>query len=222
MISILCFGDSNTWGYDPFTKGRYEYEHRWPGVLQKLLGENYRVLEEGLNGRTTVWDDPVEDGTGTKNGLKHLPVCLSTHSPLDLIIMMLGTNDLKRRFSSSPLESAMGLERLIRTVRFHDYYPINKVPEILVVSPPKIGQLTEEFQNFFAADISEKSREFGGHIRSICEKNSCLFLDAAEVVSPDPSDAIHLSRESHLTLGATIKKLIGYHFRKPQEPVLKR
>ena len=95
MRSILCFGDSNTYGESPEGLGRYPRDERWPGILQTALGAEYLVIEEGLNGRTTVWEDEVE---GDKSGKKHLPVCLASHAPLDLVILMLGANDLKRRF----------------------------------------------------------------------------------------------------------------------------
>ena len=94
--TILCYGDSNTWGYDPVNACRYDRNIRWPGVLQKELGQAYYVKEEGLCGRTTVWDDPVE---GHKNGLKQLTPILHSHCPLDLVVIMLGTNDLKMRYS---------------------------------------------------------------------------------------------------------------------------
>ena len=105
MKTILCYGDSNTWGYNPSMGGRYARDERWPGVLRKELGEGYLVIEEGLNGRTTVWDDPIE---GYKNGKTYLVPCLETHKPLDLVIILLGTNDLKMRFSVSALIQAAG------------------------------------------------------------------------------------------------------------------
>lgn len=96
MKNILCYGDSNTWGYDAETKNRFPPDVRWTGILKRTLGEGYHVIEEGLNGRTTVWDDPIE---GYKNGREYLIPCLESHRPLDLVIIMLGTNNLKKRFS---------------------------------------------------------------------------------------------------------------------------
>ena len=109
MKTVLCYGDSNTWGYDPWTRLRYPPSVRWTGVLAERLGPVYRVVEEGLNGRTTRWDDPMEPG---RNGQMYLGPCIESHAPLDLIVVMLGTNDLKRRFnltSSDIAESAAGL-----------------------------------------------------------------------------------------------------------------
>ena len=103
MKTILCFGDSNTWGYNPENRQRFGPEERWTGILRNSLGEDYRVIEEGLNGRTTLWDDPIE---GFKNGLDYLMPCLESHRPFDLITIMLGTNDLKCRFSVSAFDIA--------------------------------------------------------------------------------------------------------------------
>ena len=102
---ILCYGDSNTWGYNPHTELRYPRAVRWTGVLQRGLGPAYHVIEEGLNGRTTVWDDPIE---GYKSGKEYLVPCLETHKPMDLVVIMLGTNDLKHRFSLTAFDIATG------------------------------------------------------------------------------------------------------------------
>ena len=108
--TILCYGDSNTWGSDPETRERFPEDVRWPGVLRKRLDEEYRVIEEGLPGRTTVRDDPIEGGH--KNGRTYLMACLESHRPLDLITLMLGTNDLKARFGSSASDIAQGAASL--------------------------------------------------------------------------------------------------------------
>ena len=107
MKTILCYGDSNTWGYDPSSQQRFGPEERWTGVLQKELGMEYRIIEEGLNGRTTVWDDPIE---GFKNGMSYLIPCIESHKPFDLITIMLGTNDLKIRFSVSAYDIAESVD----------------------------------------------------------------------------------------------------------------
>ena len=110
MKTVMCYGDSNTWGYNPATQQRYPRDERWTGVLQELLGADYRVIEEGLNGRTTVWDDPIE---GYKNGREYLIPCLESQKPLDLVIIMLGTNDLKLRFSLPAYDIAEGAGVLV-------------------------------------------------------------------------------------------------------------
>lgn len=116
MRRILCYGDSNTWGYDAAADDRFPEEVRWTGVLQQLLGEGFRVIEEGQPGRTTVWDDPIEEH---RNGKTALYSVLESQSPVDLVVLMLGTNDLKPRFSLNAFDIAAGLERLVRIIQTH-------------------------------------------------------------------------------------------------------
>src|SRR5512143_1112361 len=113
MQTILCFGDSNTWGYNPETAERYPPDVRWTGVLQQKLGAQYRVIEEGLNGRTTVWDDPVQPG---RNGRIYLGPCLESHRPLDAVVLFLGLNDLKVRFSATAEDIAKGAGALVEII----------------------------------------------------------------------------------------------------------
>jgi len=155
MKTILCYGDSNTWGYNPLTKERYSREERWTGILQKELGEDYEVIEEGLNGRTTVWDDPIE---GYKNGKEYLIPCLESHRPVDLVIIMLGTNDLKKRFSLSTFEIANGAKVLVNIVQKSKAGPGEIAPKVLLMAPPPVGKLTELAEEFEGAE--EKSKNF--------------------------------------------------------------
>ena len=112
--NILCFGDSNTYGESPEGLGRYPRLERWTGILAQRLGPAYHIIEEGLCGRTTVWEDPVE---GDKCGIRHLPSCIASHTPLDLVILMLGTNDFKQRFHVTASDVALSLDRLVRTAQ---------------------------------------------------------------------------------------------------------
>ncbi len=205
LRTILCFGDSNTWGYDPVNRRRYPYAVRWTGVLQETLGDAYRVIEEGLNGRTTVWEDPVE---GDKCGIRHLPTCLSSHAPLDGAILMLGVNDLKRRFSVTAYEVSQGAQRLIDTIRRYDYSPEVAVPTVIVVCPPMIGALSGDLLEMFGSDARARSGAFPRFFRELAERNGCPFLDATEIVEPDPSDGLHLSGESHARLAGALADLI--------------
>ena len=136
MINILCFGDSNTFGTNP-KGGRHAWNTRWPGRLQVLLGPEYYVIEEGMGGRTTVWDDPLEPG---RCGIQALPIALQSHKPLDLVILALGTNDCKVHLNATPKIIAKGMENLCNLVQHFDYGPGYKVPQILVVSPVHIGE----------------------------------------------------------------------------------
>ena len=125
MKTILCFGDSNTWGYNPENRQRFGPDERWTVILRNSLGEDYRVIEEGLNGRTTLWDDPIE---GFKNGLDYLMPCLESHRPFDLITIMLGTKDLKCRFSVSAFDIAESVGVLVRQVQQSQAGPQENAP----------------------------------------------------------------------------------------------
>ena len=140
MYRILCYGDSNTWGYNAETGDRFPDNVRWTGVLQNLLGPAFRVLEEGQPGRTTVWDDPIEEH---RNGKTALYSTLECQSPVDLVILMLGTNDLKPRFSLNAFDIAAGAERLIRIIRTHLPDGQKQPPRILLVCPPPIGDAVD-------------------------------------------------------------------------------
>ena len=137
MKRILCYGDSNTFGYDPVTGDRYEPSIRWTGQLQTLLGSDYCIIEEGCNGRTTVFTDPKEPW---KNGRNYLEACLNSHKPLDLVILMLGTNDLKTIYCASPAEVAAGAETLVRLIQTFTAEKQGFAPKILLVSPIFIGE----------------------------------------------------------------------------------
>jgi len=133
MKSVLCYGDSNTWGADASTGGRFPRDVRWTGVLQRELGAEYAVIEEGLGGRTTVWDDPIE---GHKNGKTYLIPCLPSHRPRDLVVLMLGTNDLKHRFSLTAFDIAAGIGTLIDMILTSRCGPANGAPQVLLLTPP--------------------------------------------------------------------------------------
>ena len=155
MKRVLCYGDSNTWGYDPVTKDRLDHDLRWTGVLRTMLGGGYTIIEEGLNGRTTVWDDPIE---GYKNGRTYLIPCLETHRPLDLVVLMLGTNDLKQRFSLSAFDIAQGASVLVREIQASVAGIGGRAPLVLLMAPPPVVTLTDFAEMFEGAE--SKSRKF--------------------------------------------------------------
>ena len=199
MYEVLCYGDSNTWGYDPRTRGRYPRDVRWTGVLRACLGEGYHVIEEGLNGRTTVWDDPIE---GHKNGRAYLVPCLETHRPLDLVIIMLGTNDLKVRFSLSAYDIANGARVLAREVLASTAGRDGRAPAMLLVAPPPTARLTEFAQMF--AGAGERSALFSREYRRVAEELGCHYLDAGAVVCSCEQDGIHLEPGAHRALGEAL------------------
>jgi lysophospholipase L1-like esterase len=145
MPVIVVFGDSNTWGYDPATGGRFSRAQRWPSVLQRELGSDFEVIAEGLNGRTTVHDDPIEP---YRCGADALPPCLMSHAPVDLVVLALGCNDLKKRFSVSAFDIAEGAGRLIFLARAYGQGANGRPPKILLVAPPPIAKLTDYAEMF--------------------------------------------------------------------------
>jgi lysophospholipase L1-like esterase len=203
MQEVLCFGDSNTWGWKPGTKERYPREKRWPGVLQNTLRKGYHIIEEGQNGRTTVWDDPVE---GHKNGKEYLIPCLETHKPLDLIIIMVGTNDLKHRFSLTAYDIAQGAGVLVDIVNKSDAGRMGKPPRVLLMAPPRLGKLGEYAELFTGG--TEKSRRLLIHFRSVAEEFGCDFFDTSTVIRSSDIDGIHLEEEAHQALGKAVAKIV--------------
>lgn len=203
MSTILCYGDSNTWGYDPATGERFDRNTRWTGILRNTLGDGYWVIEEGLNGRTTVWDDPIELH---KNGATYLPPCLETHKPLELVIIMLGTNDLKQRFSLPPSDIAKGAGVLVKIVQKSEVALGDKAPKVLLMAPPPTVTLTEFAEMFEGA--GEKSKKFGEYYKAVAEELGCAFLDAGSVIVSSELDGIHFDAPQHRKLGEAVAKKV--------------
>jgi lysophospholipase L1-like esterase len=195
MKSIVCFGDSNTWGYDPIAKQRYDRDTRWTGRLQDALGDAYHVIEEGLNGRTTVWEDPLEEG---RCGKSYLYPCLQTHKPIDLVILMLGTNDLKKRFDVSAEDIVKGAEQLIKMIRKSESGRDDDTPDILLLAPAVIKEI-EEFEIMFSGG-RKKSKEFSLRYRELAEIYGCHFLDTSTLMTVSDADGIHFEPEAHQAL----------------------
>ena len=205
MKNILCFGDSNTFGTNP-EGGRHGREVRWPGRLQKLLGDDWYVIEEGMGGRTTVWDDPLEPN---RRGIAALPIALTSHRPLDLVISSLGTNDCKAFFHASPKVIARGAEALCKLVLNFDYGPWAQVPRILLVSPIYIGDRIETSPYVsFDSESPEKSRCLGPLYEEIARQYGCLFLDGAKVAGPSELDQLHMDGENHRAMADAIYEII--------------
>lgn len=216
MKRILCYGDSNTWGADPDTGLRYDEQTRYPRVLASLLGTDYDVIEEGLPGRTSVYDTDVD---AYVNGKTYLYPCLSSHAPLDLVIIMLGSNDLSTGCKVNAYYAAAGVERLVNLVRHWSIDRRVACPKILVVSPPllctKPYQLPSQAfmaQVFDFAWCAQESKNFRKHYAEVAEVTGCGFL-AAEDYTQAGSDGVHLTKESHRKLAEAmadkVKQMIG-------------
>lgn len=199
MRTILCYGDSNTWGYDPVTGGRFGREERWPGVLAGELGDGYHVIEEGLNGRTTVWDDPIDP---YRNGREYLVPCLESHAPLDLVVIALGVNDLKARLGVSASDIADGAGALVETVQKSATGPAGGAPGVLLLAPPPVGELGDSDEMF--EDALEKSRGFTKHYSRVADKYGCGLLDLAGLVSVSDLDGIHFEASEHQKIGREV------------------
>ncbi|MCS7070003.1 MAG: SGNH/GDSL hydrolase family protein [Anaerolinea sp.] len=203
MPSILLYGDSNTWGYDPHTGTRFDRHTRWGGVLRDLLGPEYEVIEDGLNGRTTVHDDPVEDGA-VRNGLGHLLPALLAHAPLDQVIILLGTNDLKPRFNVDAGDIALGVGRLLRAVRLSEAGPVGSAPRALLICPPPTAPLEgTPFAEMFAGAY-DKSRRLASHYAAVAAQHRVDFLDAGQVITSSPVDGIHWEADAHAALARAV------------------
>lgn len=208
MKRILCYGDSNTWGYNPVTQDRFDKQERWTGQLSQALGSNYDIIEEGLNGRTTVWDDPIE---GYKNGREYLIPCLESHKPLDLVIIFLGVNDLKKRFSLSAYDIAEGAGVLVQNVLKSNTGIMGNAPQVLLMAPPPVGKLTAFAEMFEGAEI--KSQKFAEHYQLVADELGCTFLDTSKVIVSSDLDGIHFEQSEHVKLGEAVaikvKEIVG-------------
>jgi lysophospholipase L1-like esterase len=203
MPVIVAFGDSNTWGYDPATGGRFPRAQRWPTVLQRELGADFEVIAEGLNGRTTVHEDPTDP---YRCGADALPPCLMSHAPVDLVILSLGCNDLKKRFSFSAFDIAEGVGRLLFLARAYGRGPDEGPPKILVVAPPPIAKLTGFAEMFEGGQ--EKSVLLGQRYRDVAEREGVAFLDAGQVIRCSDLDGIHYEADQHELLGRAAAKAV--------------
>ena len=206
--TIVCFGDSNTHGYNSSNMGRFTEKERWTCLLADLFGSDYLVREEGLSGRTTSFEDPLFEGL---NGFSYIHACMLTHEPLDLLIIMLGTNDVKERFGATPGNIAKGLERLVtKALRTSEAW--RNQPNILIIAPPPIeeGYYETDIGPEMGVGCMEKSRALAPLYQKVAQRLNCHFLDAASIpgVGMYPYDHMHLSLEGHRCLATKLAELI--------------
>ncbi|WP_138469572.1 SGNH/GDSL hydrolase family protein [Poseidonocella sp. HB161398] len=205
---ILCYGDSNTHGTSAIADDgswyRYDTATRWPMRLAADLGPGYRVIEEGLPGRTTCLDDPFEGAF--MNGLRILPAVLRSHKPVDLVVLMLGTNDLKTRFSVTAADIAKGAGRLVTEIRRQECGPGGGAPQILMVAPTPIIETGVPAPHMVGG--AEKSRGLAGAMEAMAKAMGTEFYDAGLVARVDPQDGIHLTAEAHARLAEGLAAVI--------------
>ncbi|MCP4474127.1 MAG: SGNH/GDSL hydrolase family protein [Gammaproteobacteria bacterium] len=211
MKTVLIYGDSNTWGLIPnsfnmktLLRERYDFHQRWPGVAQRLLGNKYTIIEEALCGRTTAFDDPLLPG---RNGMSYLRPCLESHNPIDLLTIMLGTNDMKNYLSVDPTASASGIRQLIRLTKLITAETMGKSPEILIIAPPNIVDGVGTFAAIFKG-AEEKSKALAENYQAVAELEECHFINAAEITKFSDVDGIHLDDLGYQKLGTAVAEKI--------------
>lgn len=208
MKTILCYGDSITWGYEPGSGARYPRDVRWPGRLDTKLGTGFEVVEEGLPGRYTVWDEPFRPG---RNGAELLEPVLESHAPVDLLILMLGSNDILHFPEHTAFDAARGIEVLLRAALISECGPAAGPPGILVVSPPRIGTLSAELRLKCRGNEAQ-SLDFARFYREVCGRHGVHFLDAAPVCDPGP-DGVHPDERGHANLAEALIESVQAVFR---------
>lgn len=217
MKQILCYGDSNTYGCNPawtpeWNKNesktvRFSEKERWSGILGDLLGDDYHVVEEGLGGRTTVFPDPIYPHCNGKSTL--IPILLS-HAPLDLVIIMLGSNDLKVTFNPSPDTLSLAMEELLKTVINPFLWEHKKVPQVLLMSPPLIRDNIKDspFFGMYDEKSVRLSHELGRIYQNLSLDYGIHFLDASDYAAASELDCLHMDPENHRRLAEAVKNKI--------------
>ncbi len=211
--AILCFGDSLTWGWVPVTEGspasRYPYEQRWTGVMASYLGDAYDVIEDGLSARTTNVDDPTDPGL---NGSACLPASIASHLPLDLVILLLGTNDIKSFYNRTLHDITCGMAKLVEQVLTSGIGTPYRAPKCLVIAPPPLTPTQQPyFQRLFGSG-DEKSTELGKQYRDMTKSMKVDFLNAGDFITTDGCDGIHFSTQNNLDLGRAVADKVAKIF----------
>lgn len=207
MKTILCYGDSITWGSAPATGERHPFEVRWPNVLQKALGPEVQVITDGLRGRTTGFDEHL--AACDRNGVRILPTSLYTHAPLDLVILMLGSNDMKPAIAGTALAAMQGMRRLVEIVRLNATRDrTTEPPEVLIVAPPALCETANfEFAAMFAGGI-EPSKMLASLYSDLADAEGCGFFDAGSVAQTSPIDGVHLDENNTRAIGKGLEPIV--------------
>jgi lysophospholipase L1-like esterase len=206
MRNLLFFGDSNTWGFIPASDHeRYPYDERICGVLQKALGNSYKVIEEALNGRMTAWNDPLNEH---KNATQQLPFILDSQRPLDVVIIMLGVNDMKHYMGLTAADSAIGMGKLTEIVKTAGCTSERQCPEIILVAPPRYVDGQKPFGRIFDG-AAEKTKDFARAYKEIADSHKVHFFDAAQVATPPiEEDGVHIDTEGCRAIAENLAEFI--------------
>jgi lysophospholipase L1-like esterase len=218
-VKILCYGDSNTWGYIPVTKNRYPVGVRWTSLVQQYLGKDYWLIEEGLNSRTTDLDDINKPG---RNGLEYLIPCLETHNPLDMVVLFLGTNDLKKRYQRTPEEISQSIQKLVQVIKKRAANKQGRAAEILLLSPPLVDESVPGVKEKYL-EAEEKSEQLGRLYKKVATEEETAFIDLSRHVSPSKKDGYHFEPEAHEKVAALVYRRIKRLIIKKQiQPLLEK
>jgi lysophospholipase L1-like esterase len=208
MKTIVAFGDSLTWGMNARTGGRHAHEDQWPAVLEAGLKGRARVINAGLNGRTTMFDDYA--AAADRNGARVLPTILATFDPIDLIIIMLGSNDVKTFVSGSAVAAAQGVRRLVEIVASFPYAGGHPVPRVLIVAPPKIEQLGPSPAFPLLSPRSAESESLAATYDEVAKITDSAFFDAGVVASAlSGGDGVHLDAANTRAIGEALVPIAG-------------
>lgn len=202
MKTILCYGDSNTFGLMPDLSSRYPLDVRWTGILQSRLGCEYHVIEEGLGGRTTVWDDPIEMH---KNGKTYLLPCLESHRPIDLVILMLGTNDTKTRFHVSSFDIAQSVENLLDCIENSRAGVDFCAPRVLLICPVPVRDVGNADLNRMFGEGFQKCRELDAYYADVAKRRGLRYLAPGESVETSDTDGIHYTARGHAKMAELVE-----------------
>ena len=206
---ILCFGDSLTWGYDPVTCERFDESARWPCVLQNLLGDEYAVVEEGQNGRTIATDDPTK---GFKNGIDYVIPCIESHKPLELMIIMLGTNDIKSKFGYTAGDITDEMKLFLERVLAYNTFRLGGKMKVLLIAPPLIGEGMAGSRFFDKFDDGRSrlvSQGLADKYKALAEEYGVMFMDSSEFVEASREDSLHLDADNQVKLGKAVWKFVA-------------
>lgn len=207
-IRILCYGDSNTWGYiSGSSHNRYLKNQRWTGILQDLLGEEHLIIEEGLNSRTLISNDE-RSGKEGKNGSEYLIPCLDTHDPIDYVILMLGTNELKAVYNKNVEEIGSLIEKyFIKVILNRKSQFLETTPKLIIVTPPLVNETTDYCKNKYEG-ATLKSQQLNDVYKNLSIKYNCLFIDNKGLKTG--IDGVHLNEESHKLLADKICQCLNF------------
>jgi lysophospholipase L1-like esterase len=208
--TVFIFGDSNSWGWDPSNDltaqpRRWDDDVRWGGALQRELGEGYRVLVDGLNGRTTVFDDPIEE---YRCGKDQIIPSMDSAAPFDIMIIFLGTNDLKARFSVSPQDIASGAAILVRRALGQADDFTGGTPKIVLVCPPPLGPIETGIFKLMFSGAEGKSKQLTPYFKAAAKANGAIFFDAGTAVRTSVIDGLHPDADQHALLGRALASVV--------------